>query len=191
MDINRGGIQGFMSKDSLYCQQVSAVFIKVRTKGMPERMAGDAPRPSQAVFVFMDMPGKEKGVNRAAGISLLREEPSAGAAAFEPVLREDIEGILRQDGIPVFPAFGMRDVDPHIGTVDILITEMADFADAQAGRIHDGYHGFLLDVRDGGNEVESILQGRHERKKGIKFAEGELGVVPRFMEDVHGEEAEL
>ena len=40
----------------------------------------------------------------------------------------------------------MGDVDAHIGAGDILITEGADLADAQAGGIHESDHGFLFEV---------------------------------------------
>lgn len=47
MDIDRGGIQGFMSKQGLNGKQVCAILIKVCAKGMPERVTGEMVRPPE------------------------------------------------------------------------------------------------------------------------------------------------
>ena len=85
----------------------------------------------------------------------------------------------------------MGDVDAHIGAGDILITEGADLADAQAGGIHEGDHGFLFEVWHSGDESPSLLLGGDKGKELVKPAHGELGRIPGFMQDVHGKEAEL
>ena len=43
VDIERGGIQGFMAKEGLDGEEVGAVFVQVGAEGMPERMAGKPP----------------------------------------------------------------------------------------------------------------------------------------------------
>ena len=48
MDIEQSGVQGFMSHKVFDRQEVSAVFIEMGTKRMPERMAGDPVFPVEA-----------------------------------------------------------------------------------------------------------------------------------------------
>ncbi len=45
-----------MTKESLNRQEVSAVFVQVGAKRVPEGMAGDAWFPSKEPFLFMDVP---------------------------------------------------------------------------------------------------------------------------------------
>ncbi len=59
-------------------------------ESMAEGMAGKPSGPSQAVFVLMDMPGKEKSINRPGGIRLFWEKLFHRPAAGEPVFRKDI-----------------------------------------------------------------------------------------------------
>ena len=42
-------------------------------------------------------------------------------------------------------------MDPHIFPFDITVTEVTDFPDPEAGRVHEGDHGFGLEVRKGGD----------------------------------------
>ena len=130
MNINRGGIQGFMPKQSFDGEQVGTVFIKVGTKSMAERVAGKAYFPSKTSFMFMDMSGKVKGVNRLVRISLLGKEPAGRPAVLKPVLSEDIQSSLRENSIAVFSCFGMADMDAKISAFDIFVLKMADFTNA-------------------------------------------------------------
>lgn len=41
MDIDRGGIQGFMAKQRFDGEQIRSIFVKMGTKSMAERMAGE------------------------------------------------------------------------------------------------------------------------------------------------------
>lgn len=43
-------------------------------------------------------------------------------------------------------------MNPHVATFNILIFQMTDFANSETGRVHEGNHGFLLQVRNGGDE---------------------------------------
>lgn len=90
MDIDGGGGEGSVSKISLDGQKISSVFIKMSTKSMAERMTGDTSWPPEPVFVFMNVPGQKKGIDRALGICLFRKEPSFRLAIFKPVLSKDI-----------------------------------------------------------------------------------------------------
>lgn len=191
MDINGGRVQGFMSKDCLDGKKVCAVFVKMGSQGMPERMTGNTSFPSEPVFVFMDMPGQEEGVDWPARVSLFREKPSHGSPACEPVLRKDAKSILRQDGIALLFVFRVKDMYPHAGAVDVFIAEMADFTDPKAGGIHDSNHCLLFDVRDGADKFKGFLLRGNKRKICIESALRKLGVIPWFVEDVHGEETKL
>ena len=51
----------------------------------------------------------------------------------------------------------MADEDAHLLPADILITEAAHFTYAQAGGIHEGDHGFLLDAGHGGDELPDLF----------------------------------
>ena len=86
--------------------------------------------------------------------------------------------------------FGLSDVDAHVFTVNIFITEVADFADMQAGGVHESGHGLLLRVRHGRDKTSDFILGRDKEEMGIKPAERELGRGQRFMEDV-GEEIKI
>ena len=105
----------------------------------------------------MDVPGEEKGINGFILSVLFWEKVSPGFPISKPVLRKNVKGGPGKDGIPVRTVFPMRDVDAHIGAGDILITEGADFADTQAGGIHDGDHGFWLEIRDGRDKMPGFL----------------------------------
>lgn len=81
----------------------------------------------------------------------------------------------------------MKDMDSHVGTVNVFIAEMADFA----GGTHEGSHCLLFDVRDGANKFKSLFLRGYKRETGIKPAFGKLGIIPGFMEDIQGKKAEL
>lgn len=85
----------------------------------------------------------------------------------------------------------MTDEDAHPGTADILVAQAAELAYAKACGIQESHHGLLLQVRNGGDESPGFLLGRDIRKEFIKPACRELCVVPGFVEDVKGEEAQL
>lgn len=90
-------------------------------------------------------------------------------------------------GIPAI----MKDMDLHCSTVDIFITETADFTDTETRRIHECHHGFLFDIRNGADEFKSSLLCRHKREILVEPAFWKLAVIPWLMEDIDGKEAEL
>ena len=55
VDVDRGGMQGFMSHKCFYGKQIRTVFIQVCTKSMAEGMTGKPALPPQSVFVGMDV----------------------------------------------------------------------------------------------------------------------------------------
>ena len=101
MDINGGGIERLMSKEGLDGEEVGAVFIEVGAEGMPEGMAGESLWPAEAFLMGMDVPGEEEGVDRAVLPILLWEKITHRFSAGKPVLSQDVQGGLREDGITV------------------------------------------------------------------------------------------
>ena len=94
VDIERGGTQGLMSKEGLDGEQVGAVFIQVGAERMAKSVAGEPPGPSKAVFMSMDVPGEEKGINGFILAVLFWEEVSHGFSIGKPVLRKNVKGDL-------------------------------------------------------------------------------------------------
>ena len=94
MDIDDSGMDRLMSQKRFYGEQVGAVLVKVCAKSMAERVAGDAQGPAQAALMFMDVPGKEEGVDWLVPARLLWEEIPPGTAAGKPVLCQDVKGGL-------------------------------------------------------------------------------------------------
>ena len=106
-------------------------------------------------------------------------------------MREQIEGHLGKDGIAGRAALGMKDMDPHVFPVNVFIAEMAEFPNAETGGIHDGDHGLLLQIGNGGNEAEGIFLRRDVGQIFIELTQGKLGIVPRQVKDIQGKETQL
>lgn len=53
--------------------------------------------------------------------------------------------------------FAMPDMDTHAFTLDIFIAQMAEFTNAQTGRIHEGNHGLLFQIGHGINQGGNLL----------------------------------
>lgn len=140
--LKESGVQGFMSHKGFDRQEVSAVFIEMGTKRMPERMAGDPVFPAEGIFMCAHMAHDIKGIDRAGRIRLFWKKPAGWAVISKPVFRKDVQCFLREDRITVRAVFGMCDMDAHIFPLDVTITQAADLADPEAGRIHEGDHGF-------------------------------------------------
>ena len=191
MDIDGCGTDGLMSHKCFDGKQVRAIFIKVGAKGVTERMAGEPFFPSEPALMFMYVPGKEKRIDRSGRVRLLGEKPLFWAAICKPVFREEVKCCVGKDCIAVFPGFGMADMDTHIPAAYILITEMAEFTYTQPGRIHESGHGTLFQIRHGGDKLPGLLLGRDIGKIGVKLAHRELGWIPWFMKNIHGEKAQL
>ena len=82
-------------------------------------------------------------------------------------------------------------MNPHVFALDILITEMADFTDPEAGGIHESDHGFYLEIRQCRNKNPHIILRRDKRQVSVKFPHGYLCRIPWTMQDIEGEETDL
>lgn len=85
----------------------------------------------------------------------------------------------------------MADMDTHIFTFDVFVTETADFTDTQAGRIHECDHSLLLEARYGGDTMQCILFRRDKREMRIELAHRKLKGIPRIVKVINGEETQL
>lgn len=83
-----------MSHKCFNGEQIGPVFIKVGTESVAERMAGDTLGPAQAAFMFVDVSGEEESVDGLVPSGLFREKIPPWTATGEPVLCEDIQGVL-------------------------------------------------------------------------------------------------
>ena len=99
--------------------------------------------------MLMDMSGQEERVNGSCMVGLLRKQPFSWLATFEPVLGKDIQCVFRKGSESFLSVFGMQDMDFHVGTIDIFIAKMTDFANPESGRLHESNHGFLFNIRNG------------------------------------------
>ncbi len=191
MDIDQGRLQGLVSHEIFDGKQVGPVFIKVSSKGMPERMAGEPVFPAEKFFMGTQMSCNVKGIDGTGRVRLFREKPAGGTAACKPVAGEKIKSFLGKDCIAVGAAFGARNMDPHRFALNITVTEITDFADPEAGRIHECNHRFGFWIRQGGDKSMDFLFGRDKGKIGIEFPDRKLCWIPWFMKHVDGEEPEL
>lgn len=180
-----------MPEECFNGEQVGAVFIKVSAKCVPKRMAGETVLPAKFGFF-----GGNKLVYRIRGHGLLgvipvREEEPHRLAGMEPVLCQDIQGIPGKDGITVETCLGMTDMYAHGGPADILVAEGAGFANPESGRIQERENRLVLEVGKRLDKIPDLILCRHKGKVGIKSAHRKLCGIPRFMQNVNGEETEL
>ena len=147
MDIDQGRLQGLVSHEIFDGKQVGPVFIKVSSKGMPERMAGEPVFPAEKFFMGTQMSCNVKGIDGTGRVRLFREKPTGWMSVSKPVVREDVQSFLGKDGVAVGTVFGMGDMDPHIFPFDIAVTEVTDFPDPEPGRVHESDHSFWLEVQ--------------------------------------------
>ena len=191
MDIDQGGAEGFVPHEILNGQQIRPILIEMGSKGMPERMAGDAVLPAEGILQFPHFPHNVKRIDGAGFVFRMREKPSIRSAGIKPVVCEDIQCFLGKNGITVRTVLGMRYMDPHIFTFDITVTEVTDFPYPEPGRVHEGDHGFGFYVRKRRDKKVGFFLSGDIGKIGIKLPHGELGRIPGFVQHIHGEEAEL
>jgi len=154
-------------------------------------MAGKPAFPAEPVLQGMDMPGEEGGVNGLVEPVLFWKEIAPWPAIGEPVVGEQVKGSFGKDGITVMSVFAMGDVEPQVFTLHIVIAQGTDFANAQPGRVHNGSHGFLLQIRNGRKEVPGLLFRRDIREIMIEFTKGKLCIIPWQVEDIDGKKAQL
>ena len=94
MDIDRRGIQGFMSKQGLNGKQVCAILIKVCAKSMPERVAGETVRPPELSFFGGDKLVGRIGSHGTGRIVTVGEKEPGRPAIFKPVTCQDIKSVF-------------------------------------------------------------------------------------------------
>lgn len=135
MDIDGSGSNCFVAHEFFNREKVDAIFIEMGAEGMPERMAGKTLRPAETGFMSGDVSEKEVGIDRFIRTTLFVEEIIHRSAAFKPVLRKDIEGSSRENGVTVRTVFGMLDVNAHALTFYILVLQKTAFAAAKTGGI--------------------------------------------------------
>lgn len=191
MNIDQGRIQGLVSHEIFNGQQICPIFIKVGAESVAERMTGKPVLPSKGIFMCPHVTADIKSINGAGRIRLFWEKPAGWTSVSKPVVGEDIQSFLGKDGVAVGTVFGMGDMDPHIFPFDIAVTEVTDFPDPEPGRVHESDHSFWFEVQKSGDKKFRFLLGRNKRKIGIEFPHRELGGIPWFVQDIHGEEMEL
>ena len=119
------------------------------------------------------------------------KKPVRRPVIFEPITCQQIQRFLRKECITIRAVFGLSYVNAHRGTLDIRIFQSADFPNPQTGRIHKSNHCFLFQSR---KRVKKGMYFRYRwdiRQIRVKFPHRELGVVPRFMKNIHGKEPQL
>lgn len=85
MDVNEGGMQGFMPHQMLNCKQIRTILIKVGAKSMTERMGGQPVFPSKPCFVLGYPAHNIEGTAGSAFIPLGEKEPVVRPAISKPV----------------------------------------------------------------------------------------------------------
>lgn len=122
---------------------------------------------------------------------MFRKEKAARFTVLKPICGKQLKSILGKNGKAVRTIFSMRDVNASLLTVNILVTQRTDFADAETRRIDESEHGLLFEIRDRRNEEPDFLFGRDIGKIRIEFTQRELSWIPGFMKDIDREEAKL
>ena len=82
-------------------------------------------------------------------------------------------------------------MNPHLLAVNIFAAQATKFTNPKTGGIQNSKHGFCLQIRHRGNEVQGFVLGRNVRKIGIKFARRKLCLIPRLMQDIDSKETQL
>ena len=101
--------------------------------------------------------GLSKSIDGSVGMSLLRKEIPHGSAALKPVAGKEVQGVFGEGGVSVLAVFRTADMDPSVFPVYVFIPEGTKLSDAKTGGIHDGTHGPLFYIRDGGNKLKGFF----------------------------------
>ncbi len=191
VDIQQCRIKGFVSKQFFNGEKVGTAFVKMGAKGMAEGMTGEARIPAELAAVLDKTVGKGIRIIRFFRIAFLWEKPSGRPVTGKPIKGEDVKCPPGEDGEPAGTVFGAADMDAQMLPVNILVAQRTHLTQTKAGRIHEDKHGLFFQIRNRGEVKHSFLLCRYKRKKNIKFPHRELGIVPWFVEDVHGKKPEL
>lgn len=155
-------------------EQVGSILIKMGAEGMAEGMAGETVFPTKFGFF-----GRNELVYRirchgACRVTAVGKQESLWPAEMEPILCQDIESVLREDGVAVRTCFGMTDMYAHGSSADILVAESADFSNPKPGRIQERENCLVLKVGKRLNKIPDFFLRRNKRKVRIKFPHREL-----------------
>ena len=118
-------------------KQIRSIFIQMCAKGMSERMACQAVLPSKFRFMLFQPTHDIQGTAGLCMISLRRKEPVGRFIKCKPVFSQDIQCILRQNGIAVRTVLGVSDMNTHIFTFNIRVLKGAYLPYAKTGRLHE------------------------------------------------------
>jgi len=121
----------------------------------------------------------------------LREKIVTRASALTPVILKLPESRRRQHGIAIRTVLAAGYVYPHIFTIDVFTSDAAYFAYPEAGTVHEDDHGPDLRIIDRVDECCHFLSGRNKRYILVKPSHRDLSLIPRLMQNIHGEESEL
>ena len=94
MDIDQGGIEGFVTHKILNGQQIRSILIEMGSKRMSERVAGDAVLPAEEILMFPHLPHDVEGIDGTGFVFRMREKPSGRSAGIKPVVCEDLQCFL-------------------------------------------------------------------------------------------------
>lgn len=94
MDIDDGGVDGFMTKERFDGEQVGAVFIKVGAKSMAPGMGGNAVLPAEPCFMLSHMAHDIIGRIRLGGVAPGGKEPASRASIGVPVSGKNVQRVF-------------------------------------------------------------------------------------------------
>ena len=104
MDIDRSRIQGPVPHEFFDLEDVSAILIKVSSKGMAEGMGSQPVRPSQKSFLST-YPGRQilaaDGDHFPVTVFIGWEKKVLWPSTCKPVFRQGVQSVSGKDGIPV------------------------------------------------------------------------------------------
>ena len=131
MDIDRRAVDGTMAQMLLNHQEVSPLLVEMGGKGMPEGVGSHGTGPSQPLKVLPDIHASRVGGDGKPQFST-GEKPFSRFAVSSPIVGEDIQSRLRQQGIPIRPVLRTADKEAFLLAFDVFVAEMANLADAKA-----------------------------------------------------------
>ena len=190
-DVDRSRIDRFVTEQMLESQKIMRIFIEVCCKGMPKGVTGETMRPAQFILSVPHVKFYVLGIIGFVGISSLWEEIITRPAAFVPISFELFERQRRQQGITIGTVLAMSYVYAHVFTVDVFTFDAADFTDSETRTVHKDHHSSDLRIIDRIDECCHFLSGRNKRYILVKPSHRDLSLIPRLMQNIHGEESEL
>ena len=131
MDIDGCAVDGTVAQMLLNHQEISPLLIEMGGKGMPKGVGSYGTGPSQPLKVFPDIDASRVGGDGKSQFSAWKK-PLSRFSVSSPIVGEDIQSRLRQQGIPIRPVLRTADKEGLVLAVDVFVAEMADLADAKA-----------------------------------------------------------